>query len=100
VGLICKRGEGRRQRAAAAARERRARATGLLVGQKAARVWLGRNWPRRLVYCIFFFSFLLKMQTNIALNNSKILIIIPKLFITKIFIFGLIIIILFIWIFI
>jgi hypothetical protein len=37
---------------------------------------------------LFFFYFLLKIKINIFLNNSKIIIIIPKLFITKIFIFG------------
>jgi hypothetical protein len=41
-------------------------------------------------FFIFLFSFLsyLKIKIKIFLNNSKIIIIIPKLFITKIFIFG------------
>jgi hypothetical protein len=47
---------------------------------------------------ISLFSFLLKNVNNYILKILKIIIIISKLFITKIFIFGPIIIILFYWI--
>jgi hypothetical protein len=52
-----------------------------------------------LVRFFLFFLFFSKFE-NIFKITLKLIIIIPKLFINKIFIFGLIIIILFIWIFI
>jgi hypothetical protein len=53
----------------------------------------GPKWPTRKgfrFFLFFFFSFLfyLKISIHMFLNNSKIIIIIPKLFLTKIFIFG------------
>jgi hypothetical protein len=62
---------------------------------------MGPDGPVRVrVSCFSFFSFLFKNVNKYILKILKIIIIISKLFITKIFIFGPITIILFNWIFI
>jgi hypothetical protein len=60
---------------------------------------LAPNGPLGFTIFFFFFSFLI-MNVNTYINNLKIHNNYTKIFINRIFIFGLTIIILFIWIFI
>jgi hypothetical protein len=62
------------------------------IGRRRRFGWLGRcgpKWPVRLGFRVFFFFFFFSISKyKYILKNLKIIIIIPKLFITKIFIFG------------
>jgi hypothetical protein len=85
---------GRRRRWGSPATERRG---GVFGGGDDLVKWALAG-PARVRVSKFFFSFLFQNVNKYILN--KFIIIIPKLFITKLFIFGPIIIILFNWIFI